>query len=117
MTTTIHGITEQAERTLIERHDARPWVSRDGSRARLYVNDWSELIGLQVERYGTGNISSAHLDGEKISSRQAGLILGAVDGVWVEDGAVHIRTGRGADSHRWVVDALRTAIERVIEEA
>jgi hypothetical protein len=36
----------------------------------LYL-DFAKIINLEVDRYNTGNISSAFLDGEKISNSKA----------------------------------------------
>lgn len=47
-----------------------------GGQRRIYLGHMSEaLLGLHVSRYGSGNISSATLDGEKISNREAGEMV------------------------------------------
>ena len=40
------------------------------NKRRLYL-DFAKIINLEVDRYNTGNISSAFLDGEKISNSRA----------------------------------------------
>ena len=40
------------------------------NKRRLYL-DFAKIINLEVDRYNTGNISSAFLDGEKISNSKA----------------------------------------------
>ena len=40
------------------------------NKKRLYL-DFAKIINLQVDRYNTGNISSAYLEGEKISNSKA----------------------------------------------
>ena len=40
------------------------------NKKRLYL-DFAKIINLQVDRYNTGNISSASLEGEKISNSKA----------------------------------------------
>lgn len=85
---------------------------------RVYINDWAGFAGLDVARYNTGNISSAAYDGEGISNRQAGLILGAIDKVWFDaaDGKLHARYGyttpRIGREQVWadVVAGIRTAV-------
>jgi hypothetical protein len=66
------------------------WES--GDNHRVYFNDLPELYGLQAERYGTGNISSAKLDGQKISNSKARKIESGLFGgeslVQREDGKV-----------------------------
>ena len=38
---------------------------------RVYFNDLTELYGLDISTYNTGNISTAKLDGEEISNTEA----------------------------------------------
>ncbi len=40
------------------------------NKKRLYL-DFAKIINLQIDRYKTGNISSAYLEGEKISNSKA----------------------------------------------
>lgn len=47
------------------------WVSSDGSKHRIYVNDLVRWTGLQTTGYNSGNIRSATLDGKTISNSQA----------------------------------------------
>ena len=44
------------------------------NKRRLYL-DFAKIINLQVDRYNTGNISSAYLEGEKISNSKASKYL------------------------------------------
>lgn len=46
-----------------------------GDKHRVYFNDLASLYGLEVNRYDTGNISGARLNGEKISNGQARQLL------------------------------------------
>lgn len=48
----------------------KPWQPKQGPE-RIYLNEWHEMAGLEIERYHTGNIKSAYLDGEKISNIKA----------------------------------------------
>lgn len=62
---------------------------KKGDHHRVYFNNANKLIGLSVQRYGTGNVSSAKLDGETISNSYSRKIEGekvyfdAVAKVWV----------------------------------
>ncbi len=58
----------------------REWKTEDGKH-RIYFNSdvLAEMYGLSVEYYGTGNISSAKLDGEKISNSSARRYLERFD--------------------------------------
>lgn len=49
---------------------------------RLYVT--AKSIGLEVERYNTGNIRSAVMNGETISNSQAKKILADINGAYVD---------------------------------
>lgn len=46
-----------------------------GTMRRIYFNDLHEVYGLATERYNTGNIYKATLDGEKLSNNSARMIL------------------------------------------
>lgn len=54
------------------------WIK--GDYHRIYINDLPELYGLSVNRYNTGNISSANLNGESISNTAANKIISRLDG-------------------------------------
>lgn len=63
------------------------WVHPRTGQRRRYVNNIEELIGLEVWRYNTGNVSGARLDGEVIANRQAVMILSLIGQMklWVDD--------------------------------
>lgn len=56
----IQNLIEDESNNLWEKYNKR----------RLYL-DFAKIINLEVNRYNTGNISSAFLDGEKISNSKA----------------------------------------------
>lgn len=56
-------------RRLIKKNGGKIW--RGGVHNRIYFNDIASLIGLDCQFYGTGNVSSATLDGEIISNTLA----------------------------------------------
>lgn len=43
----------------------------NGSMRRVYFNNLREIYGLDASFYGTGSVSSATINGEKISNTQA----------------------------------------------
>jgi hypothetical protein len=49
-------------------------------KKRVYFNDLAEYVGLEVNRYHTGNVSSAKLHGDRISNSQASRMLWAISG-------------------------------------
>jgi hypothetical protein len=56
------------------------WVKNDYHRIYFDLNVTTELVGLKLDFYKTGNISCAWLDGEQISNSQAKRIIRAIDG-------------------------------------
>lgn len=53
------------------------WKSSDGKMHRVYFNLEAliDLYGLKIERYNTGNISAAWLDGAKFANRRASEVV------------------------------------------
>ncbi|GAB2695747.1 helix-turn-helix domain-containing protein [Kitasatospora kifunensis] len=64
---------------------------------RVYINNWTELAGLELSYYNSGNISAAAYRGEGISNSQASKILGSIEKVWFDaaDGKLRFRYGYG----------------------
>ena len=58
--TIIQNLIEDESNNLWEKYNKR----------RLYL-DFAKIVHLEVDRYNTGNISSAFLEGEKISNSKA----------------------------------------------
>lgn len=91
------------EKELIERlgkQGGKVWEK--GNMRRVYFN--ASAWGLDVERYNTGNISGATINGERISNSEAGRCL--MVKVWYDlgDGKVHVQ---GADAlHATAREAL-----------
>jgi len=86
---------------------------------RVYLNNWADLLGLEVGRYKSGNIRWATYKGKSISNSQAYKILGSIDKVWFDaaDGQLYCRFGwsesRVADHDQvWadVIAGVRAAI-------
>ena len=76
-----------------------------GDRDRVYLNDWAAFTGLEVTHYGSGNISSASLDGRSIANSRAGAILGSIYKVYFDaaDGQLYYQhTGANAISVRYL---------------
>lgn len=66
---------------------------------RVYINDWEQFAGLEVTRYGTGNISGASIGGRSIANGRANHVLNSVSKVYFDtaDNQVHVQH-YGADS-------------------
>ena len=68
-----------------------------------------ELLGLEIQRYKTGNISSATLNGEDISNTRAAKIIGSLDKFWYD-----IKTGHFGWS-RYMSDSLANNLREILE--
>lgn len=72
---------------------AKEW--HKGSMNRLYMNGaMTELVGLYVERYKTGNISYAELNGEKISNSEGYRIINAAERLYIDLDTMKICGGK-----------------------
>ena len=98
----------------IEQHGSK-WVHPTTGEVRYYINEWANLAGLSVGRYGTGNISSASLDGEKISNTSASQTIGQVDKVWVAGDKVHVK-GRESRKAAIGLQAIADRIKKALSE-
>lgn len=89
------------------------WIR--GTYHRVYLNDWTEYAGIEVTRYGTGNISSASLGGRGIANGRVYNLLGAVSKVYfdVTDGHLYVEhSGANAYDVRYL-DGERDQINLV----
>lgn len=68
-----YGLRQAWMEQRLEAMGGRRW--QKAGRDRIYLNNLGELYGIRTERYGTGNIATATLDGEKISNNTAREIL------------------------------------------
>ncbi|MGI5122797.1 helix-turn-helix domain-containing protein [Marinactinospora thermotolerans] len=66
-----------------------------GDKDRVYFNNWDELAGIEVTRYGTGNISWASYQGETVSNSQGYKLLACIEKMWfdVAEKAFYVRYG------------------------
>jgi len=89
---------------------SRPWIHPSSGAVRIYFDNWADLLGLQVTRYGTGNIAGATLAGEPISNAEARRILAGDPKVWWQDGTIHITRGTHlAERYHAAITAAITA--------
>lgn len=65
------------------------WEHPRTGETRRYVKNWAEIAGLEIARYGTGNISGAWINDQKIPNGRAGAILAAK--VWLDESdGIHV---------------------------
>jgi hypothetical protein len=85
------------------------WTSRDGKVHRVYLSI-CDLMGVEVERYRSGNVSHAEMNGEDISNAEAMRIMGVkvfvAGGELVITGAESVRSFTAADVEAAVVARL-----------
>jgi len=101
-------------REMLEKIGGKYWQSQDGSKQRVYFNNWPEFIGLKCSTYNTGNISNATLDGETISNGAAKRLLGSINKVWFDLGTQQysVDTGFGdATKKRETAEAVIAGIK------
>lgn len=72
----------------LENAGARRWTK--GDHDRLYIN--AEELGLEYERYNTGNVRSATWCGNRISNADARRLMAGKAYVDVATGELHVRT-------------------------
>lgn len=69
--------------------DFNEWVHPTTKQVRRYVNNWTDICGLEVDYYKSGNVSSAALNGEHIPNVRAVAIMCAK--VWLDEAdQVHV---------------------------
>lgn len=73
----------------------RAWTGSNGA-TRQYVQNIEELIGLDIDRYGSGNVRGAALDGESLSNAAARDIAGAK--AWIDEDGTIVVSGVGRKS-------------------
>lgn len=90
----------------------RRWTKSE-SLDRVYLTaNAIELIGLSVSTYGSGNISGAALNGEKVSNTYAGELARAIQNAWFD-----VPTGRWYSKERKIDDAFALLIPAINERA
>ncbi|OIN79364.1 hypothetical protein [Mycobacterium malmoense] len=86
--------------------ETRTWTGASGI-TREYITNLPDILGLDVDRYKSGNISSATLRGTRISNAEAARIAG-IKAWYDKAGRLHVQ---GADSSRELTeDDVITAI-------
>ncbi len=87
---------------------------------RIYFNDLPKLYGLEIEQYKTGNISSAAVDGERVSNSEGQRIIDRLNysKVWWDyaDEQFHGRDIEPSDIDR-IVANIEERIERSVMTA
>lgn len=91
---------------------AKRWTKY--GKDRIYLRDFlKENSGLEIERYNSGNISSAKLNGEKISNSMAGILLNCIDKAYYDIEKDSFYTGESRQDK--VEPIIMAAIEKVMK--
>lgn len=93
------------------------WTHPRTGEHRHYINNWAELVGFEIHRYNTGNLSTVFLDDEKISNSLAADTLSAA--IWYDDkGEIFIqhRSRRTAISDDTIRERLQPHVDAEIQK-
>lgn len=83
---------------------------------RVYINDWTEFAGLDVDYYKSGNVCGATFLGHGIANGRVAGIAGAISKVWFDaaDGQLHARYYDDARSYEIrFLDGIRQTFDLV----
>jgi hypothetical protein len=89
----------------------KPWQKNE--MKRIYINGLEELYGLRIQRYNSGNVSSATLDGDPISNTAAKQIIEKISHItiWYDyaDDDLHVKYDydKYPQTARKIMDAIR----------
>ena len=87
-------------------------------KKRAYFNELENAIGLEINYYNTGNISSASLRGEKISNTKAGKILFMLNDakVWYDfaDNKFHGKADYGTRASDVTMEEVIASVEKMV---
>lgn len=89
------------------------WSKKTGE-TRWYVNNWKEMIGLEVQYYNTGNVADVKMGGHQESNNWYKKYVAATK-VWVDaEGAVHVDYCREEDVEKRIIAAIDARIEALM---
>ncbi len=86
---------------------------------RVYFNDLPRWFGLDVARYGTGNISSARLNGRTISNSEAKRIMFRLleTKIWYDLNDGKFRGQGDPEAFRIIVERIQQAVAEAEQAA
>ena len=93
------------------------WVKPGSGQIRYYVNDWKDLIGMEVEYYNTGNVCDVRYDGRNPSNCWFKKYVQSTK-VWVDvEGGVHVDYCRDEYVEEHIIRVVTERIERLVAES
>ena len=93
----------------IEAIGGKRWTGRDGT-TRVYLNNWMDLVDLNISYHKTGSVSGATLAGKPISNSSAADLRNGK--VYWEAGEIH--AGGSRRLVEWYMDELMAGIAEAI---
>jgi hypothetical protein len=90
------------------------WTTSDGSKHRVYFSI-SDMLGIEVETYKTGNICYAERNGQKLSNGKAARYTSGKLFVDVADGKIYTQ-GMDESVKGEAVEELRSRIAEAEED-
>lgn len=97
---------------LIE-NGGREWKKGNYHRIYFDISTMSELYGLKYSTYGTGSISSAYLNGDKISNSEAYRIISSLRDIYYDVLTEKFNTPNNSHCMK-IVDILKSKIQECI---
>lgn len=91
----------------LEEKGFRRWTK--GSMDRLYIN--AETLGLEIERFKTGNVCSAYYRGEKVSNKRGSEMAAAKTYIDIETGELHATNWTIEQDAQQLYDETMEALE------
>lgn len=99
--------------TALEEKGFRRWTK--GNMDRLCIN--AETLGLEIERFKTGNVCSAYYRGEKISNKRGSEMVSAKTYIDIETGELHATNWTIEQDAQQLYDETMEALEIAEAEA
>lgn len=90
----------------------KAWRAHDGS-IRYYVNDWQDMIGLEVNHYNTGNVSSVFFNGCRMSNNHYNKYISGTK-VWIDESdGVHVDYCEDDEIESAIIEAVGKRLQEV----
>ena len=81
------------------------WKANDGS-IRYYVNDWQDMIGLEVRHYKTGNVSGVSFRDSPMSNNHYNKYISGTK-VWIDESdGIHVDYCRDSEIKSAIIEAV-----------
>lgn len=103
------NLTEEGTERLIAL-GANRW-SKYG-KDRIYLKNIAKELGLEFERYNTGNICSAKFKGETISNSKCGRMLGQMEKAFIDITTSEIVMEGREEEGQLLIDSLKEILSK-----